>query len=164
MKTLGIFLAAGLMLSALAGCTAQINQSSAQTALAAGRLDEAAADVQTALSHDPDNPQLKKLAANIFTQRGVTYYQTGAMIAAAEDFQRAVAYDPTYSMAWSYLGMLSSQQRDWQRAIDYGSKAASLEGKPEPDYVKQARKEILKIQSGGIRPYFPPGKRPSLGD
>ena len=153
-----------LMAFALAGCVAQVNQDAAQKALAAGRLDEAANDIQTALAHDPDNLQLKQLAADIFTRRGVQYYQMGAMIAAADDFQRAVAYQPNYAMAWDYLGLIASQQHDWQKAIDYGSKAASMEGKPDPAYVELARKELLKVQSGGIRPYLPPGKRPKLGD
>ena len=81
MKKLGILLVAGLMSLAFAACFAQVNQSSAQDALAAGRLDEAAADIQTALAHDPDHVQLKQLAADIFTRRGVQYYQLAAMIA-----------------------------------------------------------------------------------
>ena len=67
-------------------------------------------------------------------------------------------------MAWDYMGMIASQQHDWQKAIDYGDKAASLEGKPDPAYVEDARKQLLKVQSGGFRPYLPPGKRPNLGE
>ncbi len=164
MKKTGLLLAIGLMTLALAGCVAQVNQGAAQNALAAGRLDEAANDIQTALAHDPDNLQLKQLAADIFTRRGVQYYQSGTMIAAADDFQRAVAYQPNYAMAWDYLGMIASQQHDWQKAIDYGGKAAGIEGKPDPAYVVDARKQLLKVQSGGIRPYLPPGQRPKVGD
>ena len=164
MKKLGILLAAGMMAMAFAACFAQVNQSAAQNALAGGRLDEAANDIQTALAHDPDNLQLKQLAAEIFTRRGVQYYQNRTMIAAADDFQRAVAYQPNYAMAWDYLGLIASQQHDWQKAIDCGNKAAGLEGKPDPAYVDLARKELLKVQSGGIRPYLPPGKRPRTGD
>ncbi len=153
MKKLWKVAAVSVLLCGLAGCFAQVNQSAAQDALAAGRLDEAAADIQTALAHDPDNPQLKQLAAEIFTRRGVQYYQQSTMIAAADDFHRAVAYQPNYAMAWDYLGLIASQQHDWQDAINYGNKAAGLEGKPDPDYVVQARKELLKVQSGGIRPY-----------
>ena len=153
-----------LIAFALSACAAQVNQNAAQNALAAGRLDDAAANIQAALAHDPDNLQLKALAADIFTRRGVQYYQTGAMIAAQADFQRAVAYQPNYAMAWDYLGLLASQQNDWQHAVEYGTKAAGLEGKPDPSYVAYARKQILKIQSGGVRPYLPPGKRPSVGE
>jgi tetratricopeptide (TPR) repeat protein len=156
----GYLFPAVLMAFAIAGCAAQVNQNAAQNALAAGRLDEAANDIQTALAHDPDNLQLKQLAPDIFTRRGVQYYQSGTMIAAADDFQRAVAYQPNYAMAWDYLGLIASQQNDWQHAIEYGNKAAGLEGKPDPSYVDFARKQLLKIQSGGIRPYLPPGKRP----
>lgn len=164
MTKLGTLLAAGLMTSALAGCVAQANQSGAQEALAAGRFDEAANDIETALAHDPDNPQLKQLAADIYTRRGVQFYQQGAMIGAETDFQRAVGYQPNYAMAWDYLGLIASQKHDWQHAIDYGDKAASLEGKPDPAYVVDARKQLLKVQSGGIRPYLPPGQRPKMGD
>jgi tetratricopeptide (TPR) repeat protein len=164
MMKLGRLFPAILIAFACAACSAQINQNAAQNALAAGRLEEAAADIQTALDHDPDNLQLKQLAADIFTRRGVQYYQSGAMIAAAADFQRAVAYQPNYAMAWDYLGLIASQQNDWQKAIDYGTKAAGMEGKPAPAYVDFARKQLLKVQSGGIRPYLAPGKRPNVGD
>jgi tetratricopeptide (TPR) repeat protein len=160
MMKLGYLFPTVLVAFAIAGCAAQVNQNAAQNALAAGRLDEAANDIQTALAHDPDNLQLKQLAADIFTRRGVQYYQSGTMIAAADDFRRAVAYQPNYAMAWDYLGLIASQQNDWQHAIEYGNKAAGLEGKPDPSYVDFARKQLLKIQSGGIRPYLPPGKRP----
>jgi tetratricopeptide (TPR) repeat protein len=164
MTKLRILLVAGAISLGLAGCFAQINQSAAQSALAAGRLDEAAGDVQAALAHDPDNLELKKLAADIFTRRGVKYYQMGAMIAAADDFHRAVGYLPTYAMAWDYLGLIASQQNDWQHAIDYGDKGATLAGKPDPAYVVDARKQLLKVESGGIHPYLPPGQRPNIGD
>lgn len=154
MKKLGIALAAGIIACAIAGCAA-VNQDAAQKAFDAGRLDEAAADIQAALEHDPDNLQLKQLASQIFTRRGVQYFQNGAMIAAADDFHRAIDYYPTSSMAYDYLGMIAFQQHNWQDAINYGDKAAGLEGKPDPDYVKQARKELLKVQSGGFRPYKP---------
>ena len=157
MKKCLIVMVAGAL--AIAGCFTQANQDAAQRALDAGQLDEAAADIQAALQRDPDNPQLKKLASDIFTRRGVQYYQTGTMIAAADDFHRAVDYSPNASQAWDYLGMIASQQHDWQNAIEYGSKAASMEGKPDPAYVVQARKELLKVQSGGIRPYIPARRR-----
>jgi len=162
MKTMRMRVAASIFAIAFAGCFAQANQRGAESALAAGRLDEAAADIQTALQHDPDSPQLKQLAARIFTQRGVQYYQSGTMIAAADDFHRAVNYQPNYAMGWDYLGMIASQQHDWQNAINYGDKGASLEGKPDPAYVDNARRELLKVQSGGIRPYLAPRKRPNV--
>ena len=164
MTKLRALLAASLITLVVAGCVAQTYQDFAQNALASGHLDAAAADIQTALAHDPDNPELKKLAAEIFTRRGVQYYQMAAMISASEDFRRAVAYEPNYSQAWDYLGLIASQQHDWQHAIEYGDKAASLEGRPDPAYVVDARKPLLKVESGGIHPYLPPGKRPNLGD
>jgi tetratricopeptide (TPR) repeat protein len=129
---------------------APITQDSAQRALAEGRLDDAAYDIQAALAHDPDNLTLKNLAAQIFTQRGVKYYQAGQMIAASEDFHRAIDYYPTYAPAYDYLGMLSFQQRKWEDAIKYGSMGAGYAGQPEPSYVKDARQNLRKIETGGF--------------
>ncbi|HEY6420204.1 MAG TPA: tetratricopeptide repeat protein [Candidatus Binataceae bacterium] len=145
-----------LMLAAAWSACTPLNWDRAQTELAQGRLDEAVNDVQAALSSDPDNLKLKNLAAQIFTQRGVKYYQGGQMIGASQDFLTAVSYDPTYAMAYDYLGMIAFQQHNWKDAISYGDKAAGLEGKPDPDYVETARKELRKIQSGGFPPYNPP--------
>ncbi len=135
----------------LAAC-APISQDRAQSALAQGRLDEAVYDIQAALQHDPDNLQLKSLAAEIFTRRGVTYYQGGQMIAAANDFNAAVGYNPTYAPAYDYLGMTAFQQHDWQSAINYGTKAAGLEGKSDPGYVQMARQNLQRVRSGGFPP------------
>ena len=134
---------------ALQGC-APINQDSAQRALAEGRLDDAAYDIQAALSHDPDNLTLKNLAAQIFTQRGVKSYQSGAMIAASEDFHRAIDYFPTYAPAYDYLGMLSFQQHNWQDAIKYGSMGAGYAGQPDPSYVRDAREKLRRLETGEI--------------
>ncbi len=130
---------------ALCGC-APVEQDHAQQELATGQLDAAAADVTAALSHDPNNLKLQNLAAQIFTQRGTVYYQGGEMIAASDDFHRAISYDPTYARAYDYLGMLAFQQHNWQDAINYGDKAASLEGKADPGYVAAARKNMQQSQ------------------
>jgi len=140
---------------------APINQDQAQSAMAQGRLDDAAADVQAALSHDPDNLQLKELAANIFTQRGMKSFQNGEMISASEDFHRAIDYYPTYAAAYDYLGMIAFQQHNWQDAIKYGSQAAGYDGKPEPGYVQSARENLRNVQSGGYKPYVRPKNPPN---
>ncbi len=132
------------------GACAPINQDRAQTDLAQGRLDDAVYDIQAALQHDPDNLQLKSLAAEIFTRRGVQSYQGGQMIAAANDFNAAIGYSPTYAPAYDYLGMIAFQQHDWQGAINYGTRAAGLEGKSDPGYVQMARTELAKVRSGGL--------------
>lgn len=159
MNRIRLALLSGIFVCVIAACAA-VDQDSAQKAFDAGRLDEAANDVTAALAHNPDSPQLKQLASQIFTRRGVQYYQNGEMIAAADDFHRAVDYIPTSSMAYDYLGMIAFQQHNWQDAINYGDKAAGLEGKPDPAYVQQARHELLKVQSGGFRPYKPVRKQP----
>ncbi|HTR63610.1 MAG TPA: hypothetical protein VMH37_18005 [Candidatus Binataceae bacterium] len=143
--------AAAIFLAVALQACAPMDQGSAQSALAEGRLDDAAYDVQAALAKDPDNLTLKNLAAQIFTQRGAKEYQAGQMIAASEDFHRAIDYYPTYAQAYDYLGMLSFQQRNWQDAIKYGSLGAGYSGQPEPSYVADARKNLRKIEGGGSR-------------
>jgi tetratricopeptide (TPR) repeat protein len=140
------------VLAAMAASCAPVAQDQAQSAFAQGHYDEAANDITAALAHDPDNPVLMHLAAKIFTQRGVKEFQGGQMIAAGEDFQRAINYDPTYAMAYDYMGMLSFQQHNWQDAIKYGSAGAGYAGKPEPAYVKSARRNLRLIQSGKVAP------------
>ncbi|MFZ0886896.1 MAG: hypothetical protein WA005_00450 [Candidatus Binataceae bacterium] len=144
-----------LALAALSSC-AMARQDAAQQELAQGQLDQAAADIQSALSHDPDNLQIKHLAAQIFTQRGVKYYQSNEMIAAGADFHRAVDYDPFYGSAYDYLGLIAFSQHNWEDAISYGHKAAGLSGKPDPVYVQQAEQQLRKVKAGGIKPYVIP--------
>lgn len=150
-RFIGEWAAVIVLAVALQAC-APMDQGSAQSALAEGRLDDAAYDVQAALAKDPDNLTLKNLAAQIFTQRGAKHYQAGEMIAAGEDFHRAIDYYPTYAPAYDYLGMLSFQQRNWQDAIKYGSLGAGYAGQPDPSYVADARRNLGKIEGGGSRP------------
>ena len=149
-KVIRRWLTAIALTIALQGCT-PINQDSAQRALAEGRLDDAAYDIQAALGHDPDNLTLKNLAAQIFTQRGVKSYQSGAMIAASDDFHRAIDYFPTYAPAYYYLGMVSFEQHNWQDAIKYGSMGAGYAGQPDPSYVRDARENLRRLESGGTQ-------------
>lgn len=143
-------LAAALALGV--GACAPINQDRAQTALAQGRLDDAVYDIQAALQQDPDNLKLKSLAGDIYTQRGVKNYQAGQMLQASSDFNTAVSYDPTHAAAYDYLGMLAFQQNNWEAAVNYGSKAAGLEGKPDPGYVNDARANLQRVRNGGLPP------------
>ena len=131
---------------------ATIHESSAQSELAEGRLDDAAADVQSALASNPDSLELKQLAAQIFTQRGLKYYQKNEMIAASDDFRRAVDYDQFYAQGWDYLGLIAFQQHRWADAIDFGHKAAELQNKPDPPYVQQADSQLVKVRTGGLGP------------
>jgi tetratricopeptide (TPR) repeat protein len=147
-KVIRPWLTAIALTIALPGC-APINQDSAQRALAEGRLDDAAYDIQAALANDPDNLTLKNLAAQIFTQRGVKSYQSGAMIAASDDFHRAIDYFPTYAPAYDYLGMVSFEQHNWQDAIKYGSMGAGYAGQPDPSYVRDARENLRRLETGG---------------
>lgn len=141
-------LAATAMIAALCAC-APLHQENAQQAMAQGRLDDAAAEVQQALASDPANLEIKHLAAEIFTRRGTTYYQNNEMLAAEDDFRRAVDYEPTYASAYDYLGLIAFSKHDWKGAISYGDKYASLTGQSPPLYVSQAREQERIVQAGG---------------
>jgi tetratricopeptide (TPR) repeat protein len=153
MKKLGLTACCAFAISILAAC-APYHQDKAQSALAQGRVEDAASEIEAALSNDPNNLEIKHRAAEIFTRRGVKEYDTGQMIAAQADFQRAVNYDPGYAPAYDYLGLIAFAEHDWHGAINYGQKAAGLQGQPDPVYVQQAQQELAKVQSGGIKPYY----------
>jgi tetratricopeptide (TPR) repeat protein len=150
-RLFGVSLTA-VAVSVFCACTPYY-QGAAQREYAMGQLDAAASDVQSALYHDPDNLQLKHLAAEIFTQRGLKYYQSQEMLAASEDFRRAVDYDTFYAPAWDYLGLIAFSQHNWQDAVNFGSKAAQLSGKPNPAYVQQAETELREVRAGGPKSY-----------
>src|SRR5579862_3425920 len=107
------------MIAALDGC-APLHQDNAQQALARGNLDEAASEVQQAAADDPANLRIKHLAAQIFTARGTADYKGDQMLAAEDDFRRAVDYEPTYAAAYDYVGLIAFSKHDWQGAINYG--------------------------------------------
>ncbi|GEM_PF-1375039 len=125
-----------------------------QTALAQGRLDDAVRQVTAAVNADPGNLQLRHFAAEVFTRRGIQHYNNHEMLAAANDFQTATQYDPMYGPAYDYLGMIAFWKHDWQNAVDLGTHASMLEGRPDPPWVEQARQELDKIKNGGasLRP------------
>src|SRR5438105_11298205 len=130
-----------LSMAAFAAC-APLHQQNAENAFQQGHLDEAVSEVQAGVNDDPGNLQLKHLAARIYTQRGKKFYDQNEMITAQYDFQRATDLEPTYGPAWDYLGLVAFAEHDWQNAINYGSKAASLSGEPTPAYVSQAEQQL----------------------
>ena len=139
---------AAAMIAAFCAC-APLHQDLAQQALAQGRLDEAGEEIQKAVAADPSNLQIKHLAAEIFTRRGTTYYKNNEMIAAEDDFRRAVDYEPTYAAVYDYLGLIAFSKHDWESAISYGEKFAGLSGQSVPLYVQQAREQERIVRAGG---------------
>ncbi len=130
------------------GC-APLHQQRAQDALALGNLDQAAEQVQAALTDDPSNLQLRHLAAEIFTRRGAKSYQDNEMLAAHDDFRRAVDYEPTYAPPYDYLGLIAFSQHDWRNAIGCGDRYAGLSGEATPLYVRQAMEQERVVRAGG---------------
>jgi tetratricopeptide (TPR) repeat protein len=136
------------MVAALYAC-APVHQSNAQQGLALGHLDEAAEEIQKAQADDPSNLEIKHLAAEIFTQRGTSYYKNNEMLAAEDDFRRAVDYEPTYAAAYDYLGLIAFSKHDWRGAIGYGDRYAGLSGQGTPLYVQQAKEQQRIVNAGG---------------
>ncbi|HTY54095.1 MAG TPA: hypothetical protein VMB26_02785 [Candidatus Binataceae bacterium] len=137
-----------IIIAGLYAC-APVHQSNAQQALALGHLDEAADEIQKAQADDPSNLEIKHLAAEIFTQRGTAYYKKDEMLAAEDDFRRAVDYEPTYAAAYDYLGLIAFSKHDWRGAISYGERYAGLSGQSTPLYVQQAREQQRIVNAGG---------------
>jgi len=158
MKNLALSIGCLMVVITLWSC-APYHQENAQNAVAQGRLDDAASEIQAAVAADPSNLLLKHMAAEILTKRGVKSYQDGQMLAARADFQSALNYDGNYAPAWDYLGLIAFSENDWSNAISYGQKAAGLSVQPDPTYVQQAEDQLRKVRSGGIRPYIGSGRR-----
>jgi tetratricopeptide (TPR) repeat protein len=138
---------AGILAALYVACAAT-HQGRAQQFYAQGRFDEAGYEIQAALADDPNNLAIRNLAAQIFTQQGVTLYQAGDLTAAGTHFHRAVDYYPTYAQAYDYLGMIAFAEHNWEEAIRYGDQGAGYSGQPAPGYVAQAQANLQKVRSG----------------
>ncbi len=125
----------------LAGC-APLHENLARSALQESRLDDAAQEIQLALAEHPDNPELKPHAAAIYTNRGAKSYYAHDPASARADFNRALGYDPDYSAAYDYLGLVAFSAHNWKDAITYGERAASLANRPPAAYVETARGQL----------------------
>ncbi|MBF6568841.1 MAG: tetratricopeptide repeat protein [Candidatus Binataceae bacterium] len=123
---------------AIIGC-APMHANLARSALQEQRLNEAVNEVQLALAQHPADPGLEHLAAAIYTNRGARFYTQGNMTRAATDLHTALNFDPGYSAAYNYLGLVAFSQQNWKDAIVYGERAASLENCPPASWVGVAR-------------------------
>jgi tetratricopeptide (TPR) repeat protein len=135
----------GMLAMLAAGCV-PMHQDLALTALQDGRLNDAVQEVQLALAQSPDDPQVKKLAASIYTNRAARFYYAGNMTAAQADLERARSYDPDYPATWEYLGLVAFSAHNWKDAIADGERAAALAGRPPAAYVATARTQLEGAQ------------------
>ncbi len=124
----------------IAGCASHENL--ARSALQESRLNDAADEVQLAVAQNPDSPEVKTLAAAVYTNRGAKFYYSHQISAARGDLERAVGYDPNYSAAWDYLGLVAFSEHNWKDAIADGARAGSLAGRPPAAYVGAARTQL----------------------
>lgn len=84
----------------------------------AARYPEAIAALQRATDLQPDS-------ALAHQQLGTVYQQVGNKAAALEEYQKALAINPT-GQAYSNVGMLHHQQRDYARAVEAYRQAIAL--------------------------------------
>ena len=130
-----------VLVALLAGCV-PLHEDLARSALQEGRLNDAAREIQLALAEHPDNPELKPLAADIYTNRGAKFYYAHDLTSARADLKRALGYDPDYSPAYDYLGLVAFSAHNWKDAIADGERAASLAGRPAAASVESARSQL----------------------
>jgi tetratricopeptide (TPR) repeat protein len=127
----------------LAGC-APTHETLARSALQENRLNDAVDEVRLALLSHPDNPDLKRLAAAIYTNRAARFYYARQIPPARADLQQALAYDPNYSAAWDYSGLVAFSEHNWKDAIADGERAGSLSGRAPSAYVEAARTQLVE--------------------
>jgi tetratricopeptide (TPR) repeat protein len=149
-RKLLIALVGGWLLAAASGC-APVHQNYARSALSEGRLNDATSEIQLALARHPDDPQVRHLAAQIYTASGAHFYQLKDLDAATRDFHQAIQYDPNYGAAYDYLGQMAFARADWANAISYGTQGAQLQNRAVPVYVDKAQ-EKMRAASGLAAP------------
>lgn len=140
---------AALSAALLSSCAAS-HQDRAHSLYTQGQYEKADYEIEQALSDDPDDPTIAQLAAEIFTQEGVTKYKTDDYFGAGLYFHRAIDYSPTYGPAYDYLGLIAFAEHNWKDAIHYGNEGAAYSGKPIPGYVEQAQVQQRKVDSGNL--------------
>ena len=107
---------------------------------AMGRKDyPAAIDLYTqALSISTSNPFY-------LSNRAAAYSASGQHSKAVEDAELAISVDPTYSKAWSRLGLARFDQGDYQGAVEAYEKGIEAEGNGGSDAMKRGL-ETSKIK------------------
>jgi tetratricopeptide (TPR) repeat protein len=145
-RKLALILICGSITAAACG---PAHQDYARSALQEGRLNDAASQVQLALARHPDDPQVRSLAAQIYTASGAHLFEQGKLQAAAAEFHQAIQYDPNYGAAYDYLGQIAFAQHDWPNAISYGERGAALQNHSMPVYVVRARESLQAEGNAG---------------
>ena len=92
----------------------------ARAAASAGRLDDAAAAYQRAITRSPDSALLYKELAGVERRQGRTDL-------AVEHLRKAVSLDPSDARAFVQLGEVLEAERDYGAAADAYGRAATLE-------------------------------------
>jgi eukaryotic-like serine/threonine-protein kinase len=98
--------------------------------VAAGRPDEAIAEVRRAQEADPLAPTLRSTA-------GVVFYQARRYEQAVEQLHKALEMDPNFPGGHLWLGLVYEQMGRSEEAIAELHKAASLSGGEPPDLSLQ---------------------------
>lgn len=68
-------------------------------------------------------------AARKLHERGLALMEAGQLPQAADSFREALQFDPEFADAYAALGRTYFKMREWQKAVDYLNRAASLKSK-----------------------------------
>jgi tetratricopeptide (TPR) repeat protein len=109
-----------------------------------GRYDQAIADLDEALAHDPDN-------AEYLAARGLMLALDKQYDAAAEDFEEALAQDVTQWIVYYGQGIAAFDQNDFAEAIDQFSRAQQLAPERPEIYYYRAVTLYLNGDAGEAR-------------
>src|SRR4030095_12820284 len=86
---------------------------------------------------DPNNKMLgmsDELRVSIIARRGIEQMKEGIYAEAQQQFEAALKLDRSNSWAYSNLGLLYSEQRNWKQALDNFD--ASLQGTLKPGWIE----------------------------
>ncbi len=135
---------------------------SGEQKLVAGNIEEAIADLTTAIDSDA-------ATVSTYTLRGEAYMQMGDYRNAMADFDKAIEIDPTYSVAYYDRSLLNTRLEDYNAALNDINNAMAAEAKNPSSvlasrdmYAKRGRLNLwLKNWEGAIADFTNSLARPN---
>ena len=135
---------------------------SGEQKLVAGNIEEAIADLTTAIDSDA-------ATMRTYTLRGEAYMQMGDYRNAMADFDKALEIDPTYSVAYYDRSLLNTRLEDYNAALNDINNAMASEAKNPSAilasrdlYAKRGRLNLwLKNWEGAVADYTNSLARPN---